>query len=436
MLKTYLFSLVIFALPFYAAAQTESVEEFVAWEVESNNVTLGKSKPIDVKHFEIPLSVVESDLASYLPQKVLQALIFEKNGEDYVRWLIHPEDTKWYKKVETYLKSKKLDSTHYKYFIGYKTASRSMILTDPKTEYSFSVKASTDHTAGEWRDKRQEFDDSFDIRFINDLINQISVVSRMENVVTFLEPAAFGIKSINQGIVVRLIDQMKTGKKYYLPGFSALHGKEGARIARINGSDDPAEYWNSHYMKPLGKALAQLMMNIGIQYDSPHSQNFLIELDADLKPTGRIALRDFGDVFLQEEFFKMLKRQDIIERFAKTENTHKGDLEVTVGPLHGNTPPDWMTRRYYNLWLRTFFASYEQEVSKITGVPLAKISKNRSIDSELYSYGTKIYPLFPEIIEHYKNLATEVLKVNSFSIEGAESRKKSNLCTALFVSGF
>ncbi len=440
MFKNFIASAILSFSPTFSIAQTEAVEEFVAWEIESNNVTSGSSSPIQVEHFEIPLSAVEKDLASYLPKEVLQALIFQKNGTPHVRWLIHPEDTKWYKKVETFLKSKHLDARHHRYFVGYKTASRSMILTDPKTEYSFSLKASTDHTAGQWRDKRQEFDDSFDIRFMNDFIDQISRVSPMDNVVTFLEPAAFGIKSINQGIVVRLIDQMKNDKKLYLPGFSALHGEEGARIAKLNGSNDPADFWNKHYMMPLGKALAQLMANVGIQYDSPHSQNFLIELDANFKPTGKIALRDFGDIYVQEEFFEMMKRQDIIKRFAKTENTHRGDLDVTVGPLHGNTPPDWMTKRYYSLWLRTFFASYEKEMSKITGVPLAKISKSKAIDADTYGYGTKVYPLFPEVMRHYRNVSAAALSLSGVhSSEGVEeSRPKSrsnkgNSCSSLFA---
>lgn len=425
----------------FSLAQNAVVEEFVAWEVESNEVTAGKSVPFEVSHFEIPLKAVASDLAFYVPKEVTKALIFEKNGEEYVRWVINPDDTKWHKEVTTFLETKKLDTTHYKYFTGYRTASRSIIVTDPKTDYSFSIKASTDHTAGQWRDKRQEFNDSFDIRYINDVIFQLEQVKRMDNVVTFLEPAAFGIKSINQGIVVRLIDQMAGGKKYYLPGFSALHGEEGAKIAKLNGSDDPVNFWNEHYMKPLGKALAQLMALVGIQYDSPHSQNFLIELDEKFKPTGKIALRDFGDIYLQEEFFRMMNRTDIIRRFAATQNTQSGRLSVTVGPLHGNTAPTWMTQRHYTMWLKTFFASYEKEFSSITGAPLKEMAKVDGPHSTTYSYGTKTYPLYPEVVTHFRKLANEALKVDFFSLSTklrAEAKKNANaaganFCRALFA---
>lgn len=438
MVRKFITALILLSA-FRLQAQNAVVEEFVAWEVESNQVTEGKSEPIEVSHFEIPLKAVTEDLAPYIPKEVIDALIFEKNGQPHVRWLINPDDTKWHLEVSKYLESKKLDPTHYKYFKAHRTASRSVIVTDPQSGYSFSVKASTNRTAGQWRDKRQEYNDSFDIRFMNDFIFQLEKVQEMENVVTFLEPAAFGLKAINQGFVVRLIDQMADGKKFYLPGFSALHGEEGARIAKLNGSKDPVNFWNEHYMKPLGKALAQLMAVVGIQYDSPHSQNFLIELDEDFRPTGRIALRDFGDIYVQEEFFRMMKRQDIIRRFAATQNTARGSLNVTVGPLHGNKAPDWMTRRHYTMWLKTFFKSYEQEFSKITGVPLEKMTRITNMSYSAYSYGTKDYPMFPEVIRHFQQLAQEALKVDIFSMASPEkksrAKKTKNICQGLFLIG-
>ena len=418
-------------------AQNKSVEEFVEWEVESNAVSTKEAETIQVEHFEIPLSEVEKDLAPYLPPEVSDALVFEKNGKQFVRWLINPDDSKWHLEMAKYLESKGLDSTHYKYFTGNRTASRSVILTDPRTKYSFSVKASTNSTGGHWTDKRQEFDDSFDIRFMNDFINQMNKVKKLDDVVTFLEPAAFGIRSVNQGIVVRLIDQMASGKKYYLPGFSALHSEEGARIAKLNGSDDPGQFWNEHYMKPLGKALAQLTAIVGIQYDSPHSQNFLIELDDKLKPTGKIALRDFGDIYVQEEFFKLMKRDDIIKRFATSHNTVKGHLGATVGPLHGNEPPNWMSSRLYGDWLRTFFTSFEQELSKITNVPLEKMAAVPGPATATYSYGTKDYPMFAELMLHYKRLSEAAFNEDVDSIKVAApifsaKAASANSCRAAF----
>ncbi|HRP08704.1 MAG TPA: 3'-5' exonuclease, partial [Gemmatimonadales bacterium] len=62
--------------------------------------------------------------------------------------------------------------------------------------------------------------------------------------------------------------------------------------------NDPAAFWNEHYNKPLARAIAEFAAITGMSYDSPHSQNFLVELDAGNRPTGRIVLRDFGDATL------------------------------------------------------------------------------------------------------------------------------------------
>ncbi|MEZ4742357.1 MAG: hypothetical protein R3B45_07915 [Bdellovibrionota bacterium] len=59
------------------------------------------------EHFEIPLKHVEHwFIEGALDPKLKESLIFEKNNEKWVRWLINPEDTYFANSLEKYLKRK------------------------------------------------------------------------------------------------------------------------------------------------------------------------------------------------------------------------------------------------------------------------------------------------------------------------------------------
>ena len=122
-----------------------------------------------------------------------------------------------------------------------------------------------------------------------------------DNFIYLDEPAVFGIKALDQGMIIRMLGELPSRGKHYIPGFSVLHEEEGKHIAKLNGSDDPAEFWKEHYIKPLGRGIAELFAMTGLAYDSPHSQNFLVELDNNFKPTGKIVFRDLGDSYAAQE---------------------------------------------------------------------------------------------------------------------------------------
>lgn len=79
---------------------------------------------------------------------------------------------------------------------------------------------------------------------------------------------------------------------YYLPAFSIPYA--GREIARINHAEF-GEFWQKHYGELLGQAKAQLLLRYGLQMETPNAQNWLIQLDKNLKPTGRIYMRDVAD---------------------------------------------------------------------------------------------------------------------------------------------
>jgi len=358
-----------------AWAISNELQSLVTMETQMNAAVSDRhAGMIPLRHYEIPLSLVESSVALRANPQFVNSLIFEKDGQKYLRWIINPEDTHWHKAVEDFLLKNNIQPEKKTYFEGYQTASRSYIVVDPNTGAEFSYKGSTDHTGGAWRDKKQTWDDAQQIRLMTDFVHSLlKNQPPLENTILLDEPMAFGIKDLDQGMVIRSYEDLSYQGKHYVPGFSIMHEKLGAELALKNGSKDPATYWNEHYNKPLARALAEFFALTGMAYDSPHSQNFLVELTADYKPTGKIVLRDFGDTYLSTEFFEAFKRTDILSKWDQG-NVKKNAMSIRVGILHGNKPPSWIStvsddksNASYDQWGRDFFAEFNKEFKRQTG---------------------------------------------------------------------
>lgn len=367
-----------------AWALDPEVAALVRFETRGNAVASRSDAMIPIEHYEIPLESLESDISMRIPIDVRDSLIFEKAGKKYVRWLINPEDTKWHKEVEKWLDKKGLPKTRHKHFSAYMTASRSYIVEDPITKAQFSAKVSTDVTGGAWRDKKQPIDDARQVRMAADFVQDELEKQGVTHSIIMDEPAMFGIKDIDQAMLVRTLNGLTDDEKYYLPGFSAVHENVGRKIAEKNGATNVAAFWNEHYNKPLGRALAEFSARFGMAFDSPHSQNFLVELDKDLKPTGKIVIRDFGDSYVTADFFVAKGRPDFVAKWEK-DNILKKQIHMAVGLLHGNDMPSWLSNQEYMQWGRDFFEEYESEMSKITGVPRSKLRDQMYVSGRYFS---------------------------------------------------
>lgn len=363
----------LFSLVLNAQALPPEVRRYLHYETKGNAVAQRSSEKIALKHFEIPLEVMETDISNRFPKEILDSLVFEKNGKKYVRWLINPEDTKWKEETVAFLKSKGLSTQEHTFFDGYQTASRSYVVENPKTGATFSLKVSTNKTGGHWTDKKQTMADSFETRIATDYIQERNRITPFENFKMLDEPGAFGIKEIDQGMIVRSLHELPSGQYNYLPGFSAMHSEVGRHIAQLNGYDDPLEFWNKHYNKPLARSLAELAAKTGVTYDSPHSQNFLIELDRNFRPTGKIILKDMGDIYLNTEMVTALGGEKLVSVFP-SENKLSHRFNAAVGIMHGNNYPDWMTDEDYAKWGSDFSVEFDRELAKQTGVRMEMIS--------------------------------------------------------------
>lgn len=368
-----------------------AVKQLVDWETKANGAGIRSNDVFELKHYEVPLSILEHDFAANLDPKVKESLLFEKNGEQYVRWVINPEDTKWYLEVEKFLRANGIDTTQHSYLKGYLTASRSMIAVNPHNGSAFSIKVSTNQTGGNWKDKKQTWDDAKQIRKISDWVVDVTEKMQADNMVIQDEPFAAGIKELDQGLIVRSLNDVPTGNHFYMPGFSALHEEEGIRLARLNGVDDPIKFWKDNYVKPLAKAMAEFSAMTGVYYDSPHSQNFMIEFDENLKPTGKVVLRDFGDAYLSKDFISQTARKDILDIW-EADNVVKGRFPTAVGLLHGNRAPSWLSPEDYKSYSDEFYKVYEKRFSDLTGISESTLQSTR-MSHNTYSYSSKSYPV-------------------------------------------
>ena len=367
-------------------AVSPEVQSLIDMETNANAVAVRSNQAVEMPHFEIPLRLLSRNYEKNVDLGILKSLLFTKNGEKYVRWVLNPEDTKWHLQVEKFMRAHGVDTTVRTHFKGYMTASRSYIVEDPITKVQFSIKTSTDKTAGYWTDKKQEYKDGFDIRNVSDYVKERERLLGFKNIIIMYEPIVFGIPEVDQSIVVRELAGLEKGGKYYVPGFSVLHESLGEMIAQKNGAKSAYSFWTEHYLRAMARASVEFMSKTGIWLDSPHSQNFLVELDKDMKPTGKIVIRDLGDVMLSEPMVKAFGG-NFLSSFSEQGNIKKSTMNVTFGPLHGNKPPKWMSVAQYRYWAGLYQEFVNAEMHKQMGVSAAAAQmKHEKYESKEYTY--------------------------------------------------
>ncbi|MCR9205956.1 MAG: hypothetical protein NXH75_15340 [Halobacteriovoraceae bacterium] len=402
--------------------QKDPFTALVEWETEANAVSKRSTDVFKVEHYEFPARYIAQDIAERMDESVKTALLFEKDGETYVRWFINPEDTVWHLKIKEHLEANNIPFEKKQYFDGYQSASRSYLLVDPETGANFSLKGSTNVTGGNWKDKKQTWEDAQEVRRVMDMIDEVHTktpISRSYGVMD--EAMALGIPELDQALIVRSLDQIKEEKAYLLPGFSALYETVGKEIAELNGFDDPVEFWRINYSDPLAKALAELAAIGGLSYDSPHSQNFMIELDKNLKPTGKIILKDLGDVEVITSFFDNSFRGENFRNWSGGKNASN---HAKVGLLWGNSPPSWLSSQDFHEWMKSFFTVYFDRYRAVTGISETELPTPNIPASGFGYYGQMITP--QSLSEQWKSYLEAV-----DCYGGSYKTKSGKLCSEL-----
>jgi hypothetical protein len=181
-------------------------------------------------------------------------------------------------------------------WIGRYTSSRTLVVRPRRAAAPlFSLKLATDHPHPDFAQPektrlREEAHDAMAwVRLLARIDRELGPPRRFHLVREVLAVLVPGTES---GYVVRDLRAFQDGHRY-LPALSIPW--IGRQIARRHGADFAA-FWGEHYAGPVGAAKGELLARSGLQYETPNPQNVLVQLDADLHPTGRILLRDMGDL--------------------------------------------------------------------------------------------------------------------------------------------
>jgi hypothetical protein len=389
--------------------------QLLEWEYNANAVaknraakSVGAFRP---QYFLVPKekvifrTSVNAPASAKASEQFLQTSLQVTVGDkEYVRWFINPEDTYHVERMKFYLKKNGFDDAIYtledpqsrEADLGYKTASRSSAIAFPQTAEAsatlFTFKASTDRTGGQFTTFKKV--GSADVeRWMSttELTDKVNQRLQLGNLVTVREPLGMTMKetsqdiseTLNQGIAFRSYPDLgvENGPAFLLPGFAAIHGKTGSAIARLNKQDpdskNPGKYWRKHFAEQVGKATADFILTHQMCPSSAHAQQYLIGLDKNKIPTGKIYFRDFNDSdpmidFLPSKFFSQWGPRSK----SKT-------LDLNFRLFHGSVLPSWLYWLNYKerqRWEAAFIQSFETRLAELLNISLEDLKSAETND--------------------------------------------------------
>ncbi len=261
----------------------DPIEQWLEWEEQANLIGFRiTTQPVPLDVAAVPLDAVEVWGAAAAPPAITdrflrgERALFPRhplNRDPAVAFSGEPIAERW----------------HCRF-----TSSRTLVVPAPPGAPLFSIKLATDHP-------HPDFPQPEKTRLREEVIDALEWVELMARIDGLLgldprllvvrEALAVLVPHSETGYLVRDLRLLQDGH-HYLPAFSIPW--VGRQIARRHG-EDFVEFWGRHYAREVGCAKARLLARYGLQFETPNPQNVLVQLDADLHPTGRIVIRDLGD---------------------------------------------------------------------------------------------------------------------------------------------
>lgn len=268
-----------------ALVQYDAFKQWTAWEQTANLAKYAKTGDSQkMPTLRLSRDEVNIQVDPNLPASVLGMF----TAGTQVRWIKHP--------YNTHSSTPHLNAPTTENIPAYFTASRSMALTGRLR--GFTIKVPTDRPHGPEGEhqpgKANTADDVLSALLHSEHINSRDQKMGLDDKLIVLpEVLTVADKATNIGYVIRDVRKTDDGH-YYLPAMSIPY--VGREIAKINGLRFE-QFWEKNYAAVLGEAKAKMLLRYGLQMETPNPQNMLIQLDRNLKPTGRIAFRDVSDAF-------------------------------------------------------------------------------------------------------------------------------------------
>ena len=241
-----------------------------------------------------PLKEVEISKSLEIPSNLEKSLI---HG-DRILWPKHPYNTV---ASSPFFHSPLLPEK----LKGYHTASRSMVTTIDGRFYG--IKMPTNHPFGP--NRVEQINKAFPKDSMRSSMRRTEIIEKTDarigkdpDLILLRDVFTATEKSTGTGFAIRDLSPMEDGH-YYFPAH--LLPVEGPALAARNQKPF-GEFVRSAWAEPLGKVQAKLLIRYGMEYNPINPQNFLIQLDQNLNPTGRLACRDLGDAFQVESISRAI----------------------------------------------------------------------------------------------------------------------------------
>ena len=279
------------------------IERWLEWE---NSPAIAALKP-EFRVSPVKLALVSKEQLSILRSSQLPPEIGETflRG-DQVLWLKHPyntvESTPFFNAPELPEKIR-----------GWHTTSRSMVTTvDGKV---YGIKMPTNHPFGP--NRMEQMNKAFPKESMLSSARRTEIIEKLDarlgtdpDLILLKDIFTVTDKTTGHGFSIRDLRPLNDGHLYFPAHMIPSLGEE---IAKKNGSH-LAEFYKIYWARPLGKLQAKLLFRYGMEFNPINPQNFLIQLDRNLKPTGKLACRDLGDAFQVESISKALGLEEEVAK--------------------------------------------------------------------------------------------------------------------------
>lgn len=337
------------------AVDPDPMKQLMLWEQLSNTKRWEKpTTSVQLEYVLLPPSEVNTNNLK-LPD-YLKNILYDEKGR--VRWFQHPHNTS---DLDPYLGTAPDGAIEAHY-----SASRSMFVTIDDNLFTFKLPTDNPHPeAHPQRAKADLVNDSvISMRRSRHVrrINKKSIL-RSKSLVVLTELASISSKQNRNGFSIRDLRPLQDGN-YYLPAFSIPYvGKEIAKSQNRSFK----KFWGKHYAKALGAAKAELLVLYGMQMKTPNAQNWLIQLDKKLMPTGKLVMRDAAD----SNYVHFAARSGINQEFLYEDTADRYTIFGTLEPEYWNSV--WqmgeggVAASTLNKWKTLHDAAYIKTVRDILG---------------------------------------------------------------------
>ncbi len=247
----------------------------------------------EFKSSQVPITLVNRSLVDVravgaLPSEVEKLFLHDSK----VLWAKHPYNRR---KDVPFFNFPVLQET----LTGYHTASRSMVFSfDGK---AFGIKMPTDHPFGPGR--AEQANKAYPKDSMLSSMRRAKIIEQVDqklgadpDLILLRDILTITDKKTGNGIAIRDLRALQDGNLYFPAHLIPVAGED---LAKKNGAGF-SEFFKTAWARPLGVIQAKLLIRYGMEYNPINPQNFLIQLDANFKPTGKLACRDLGDIFQVE----------------------------------------------------------------------------------------------------------------------------------------